>query len=564
MGIPGLKSYINEFFTGWQQKKLRGHLVVDGNNVRHYLEFEWSHGGQFNEFYEATVRFYQLLLDCGIIPIVVLDGIDHSGEKWDTIVSRICGQSRRVHDYMSSSYKKDEMRGMGIFPPLGMDVSIQALDYLGITVVTADGDADDVTVEIANYYNCPVLSNDSDFFLYRLNAGYILFDRHYIDRSNKIFHADVYYFKIFCKQFFRLENVRLLVPALVGNDCMIAVTKNQDYRKVIDDLVDLKHVKCHFIRKVMRYLHLFYSMESFMKKIALFHWLSDSEKDELRKNCKRSKDCYDSEKTLGPEHLLETSTICEKILPPWFIKSYRRGHISKFLISVIILKRYLFGIAVDDTMRECSSHVSQQIRKYIYGIIGHDTIKELFRARGDIQSEYVDALTHIAGRLIPSLAEMSSLSNEERKSCLYLVLSCQDYSFEEVEDGLKLALAATIFWSAAAQPSKKLIKSLLFCFVVCFRNSDVLRSTFRNSESFKRDHEWTENLHSFSQWQSCYKDALRLNQILMCPLAPASPAFLFDGKLVMHLAEGTNLDKAVGSLHVDISFYHKLHRIVIT
>ena len=41
----------------------------------------------------------------------------------------------------------------------------------------ADGEADAVLVEVANFFHCPILLYDSDFFMFNVNDGYIPFDR---------------------------------------------------------------------------------------------------------------------------------------------------------------------------------------------------------------------------------------------------------------------------------------------------------------------------------------------------------------------------------------------------
>ena len=44
MGIPKLTSFIKDYFAYWEERRVRGKLVVDGNNVLHSLHggCEWS------------------------------------------------------------------------------------------------------------------------------------------------------------------------------------------------------------------------------------------------------------------------------------------------------------------------------------------------------------------------------------------------------------------------------------------------------------------------------------------------------------------------------------------
>ena len=54
-----------------------------------------------------------------------------------------------------------------------------------------------------------------------------------------------------------------------------------------------------------------------------------------------------------------------------------------------------------------------------------------------------------------------------------------------------------------------------------------------------------ESFHCYAQWQCVYKDSVMLNNILMNPLHYVSPAFLFDGNLVMYYAHCNDLNATI-------------------
>lgn len=200
MGIPKLATFIQEHFTGWKNEELKGHLVIDGNNVKvHLNKCDWSHGGQFGKYRKMVLGFYKDLQDKGIVPLVVLDGIDHTGEKWRVINRRSKGRLRKVSKLIESSRAEGGVHEKSIFPTLYSEVYIQALQTLKVEYVVTDGEADDILVKIANYYGCPLLSSDSDFYLHNLKCGFVQLNR--MDKSKDPVTADVYHYEIFCEQF---------------------------------------------------------------------------------------------------------------------------------------------------------------------------------------------------------------------------------------------------------------------------------------------------------------------------------------------------------------------------
>ncbi len=63
-----------------------------------------------------------------------------------------------------------------MIPPLSQDVFKNVLSALSVNHVTCVFEADDQIAALANAWGCPVMSNDSDFFIYDLVGGFIVFD----------------------------------------------------------------------------------------------------------------------------------------------------------------------------------------------------------------------------------------------------------------------------------------------------------------------------------------------------------------------------------------------------
>ena len=89
MGVRGLTSYANSIETLWTKAKLEStKLVIDGSGLCNNLYkdlFDCQHGGQYKEFYEAVLLFFNALKSNGVESFVVLDGAQHaSGKKLET------------------------------------------------------------------------------------------------------------------------------------------------------------------------------------------------------------------------------------------------------------------------------------------------------------------------------------------------------------------------------------------------------------------------------------------------------------------------------------------------
>ena len=296
MGIQNLTSFVNSHFTGWRLTELKGRLVVDGHSLKHILnKQDWSHGGQFYQYGGAVRGFYRSLQRSGITPVVILDGIDRA-DKLKTIVKRKKQRIKFIHDSMTKRKRSREISGNSVCPSLAVEVYIQVLTDLNIEFAVVDGEADDVVVELASFYKCPVLSNDSDFFLCRIAGGYIPVERLY--NNNNPIIAELYKYEDFCAQFqFQGESSRLIIPALVGNDKISPVLHGRtDYSSFIRQQIDSEKLVDHRLSLVVCYAASFDSLERFKSQIDSLDCLNDDLKIKLKENCEKSRKIYNSDK----------------------------------------------------------------------------------------------------------------------------------------------------------------------------------------------------------------------------------------------------------------------------
>ena len=93
MGVGGLFSFLNPIEEIWTTIELREkQLVIDGSALCNSLYedngLDRRCGGQYNEFYDIIVSFFQSLRSVGVESFVVLDGANINDNKLDTYKKR--------------------------------------------------------------------------------------------------------------------------------------------------------------------------------------------------------------------------------------------------------------------------------------------------------------------------------------------------------------------------------------------------------------------------------------------------------------------------------------------
>lgn len=570
MGIPRFTSFVDNNFTGWLREEIKGKLVIDGFSLCYHLySYDWSHGGQYSEYRDNVAHCFISMTQSGISPIVVLDGVDYKEEKVETIMKRRNNAVKTVHKHTSSNQKRQrEVLVDGVLPPLTYRVFLMVMMELNIKFIVADGEGDTTIYELANMYSCPVLSKDSDFLMYKLKGGYIPLNRFHWEATP--INGEVYYYHAFCSQMkFSDPDLRLVIPAIVGNDFLSPVDSEVYIAYMAKrSLMNGRGHHHQRLSTITRYIGQFESLEHFTDHIQSIPCLGENDKGTLRENCANVRDSYDSEKTTTLEKLNKTTQLLafnSEELPEWILKQFRTGNL--YCMEALVLGKYLQDIFIDDTSVPSCIQASGLIRKFIYGLTGFSLVTEFCREGLQLVGRGVHASTTINDRPLPSLSRIPTLPASEREHLFYSMLGCMDDPMLlRLPEYWKLVMAATKFWVRHCSPSQHQIKALILNFVVyatCPEEVQKMHVQFEIPFQFIRSPRWMPLLHTFAQWQSIYGDAISLNQLLMLPLDPVSPARLYDGRLVMFFAYPENDDFLAGRLPIDHRLYDDLVEIVV-
>ena len=566
MGIQGLTTCMERYFSGeWREIQLEGHLVIDGYSLCHslYSEFhiDWIHGGQYWSFRRHLKEFFNSLKRNSIQPLVVFDGIDFKREKEKTLWKRKVDRIKEIRDSLLSGKCVHHISAQ-----MSIDVFRETLEELRIPLYVVDGEADWDTVAMANYYKCPVVANDSDYYMYNIEAGYIPIYKLYW--KNEPVTANIYTIQGFAQSVgFCTSEICLVIPAVVGNDL---ITTRHIPQALLADIEQQNNTgtigssKQDQIHQFILYLARFQSIDDFFVHLSSL-WPGNERFDHsIKENFEKCKEMYVVKEPLSEEKLMsstELKTSNGNPLPEWILNQYRSGYFVGRLMESLVVGQYFLHTVIDNPHHESAQLCSRGIRQCVYGILApymkELSISEVIRFDASLRREDVPIRQDIPN--LPTVDKVHELSQLDRLHALCTVMECDPVMLEGFDDKWKLPLLATCYWVRHAHPSPHVIETLVLCFVLCSRDRDP--SSFLPRRRPREDyssHYWLDYLHCFTKWQCVYFDAMTLNNILFNPLRFITPALLFDGRLVMYYACKRDLSAVIAREMSGSSLYSKI------
>ncbi|XP_026083843.1 protein asteroid homolog 1-like [Carassius auratus] len=568
MGVRGLKTYIESRnkndLRSWAFRDKK--LIIDGCNLYYTLYFDYKldqmHGGDYDAFEELITEFFKNLTACDIYPYVVLDGAaDHTDKKWETI-------RQRKQDKINAALAVSEGKKEKVLPILIGNVFRQLLHKLKIPLVQCIEEADWEIAALAEEWNCPVLSNDSDFYIFNLKAGFLPITHFQWEtvkqdrRTNKKF-IQVKHFTVrkFCASFKMNTNLLPVFASILGNDYV----KLQNIRCMNwaeHSVTDKPHPH---IDGLLNWLSQFPGPEVAVS--ALLKTMSDNEKAITKEALSKGIQEY----KLFPGSLAKffqlkmiPPTTCKgrlQVLPQCTLMLLLEGKMSSSIIDAVMNQRVLMTSQVEDFQLPCSSEISRPIRQVIYGLLllGEQRstgtskcyVEEYFRQQTKLSSQKVEGLQTMDGLQLKTLLE-EPLS--VRLQVLLDTLGVSSEMLRGIQPDLHLQIFVTRYWlvNAQPQPSQMHLWGLLLGMVYGKFSStlkgqrDMLLGPKKLQTAGRRIDLEHETAHLYSQWQSCLKWSLSLNSLLCFPVSEPEIASLYCGtrlhQVVRELRRGRPLD----------------------
>ena len=548
MGIPGLTTFIENYFDGkWLKCEPKGHLVIDGYSLCYTLyggKIDWIHGGQYWQFRQNLLEFFNSLKASGILPVVVFDGIDYKQEKQAVILRRRRDNVKVIRSQLTAGDSRRQ--GSTVLPILAIEVFREALEEMTIPLYFADGEADPETVAMAAHYECPIVANDSDYYLFNVDHGYIPLSR--LNWQEKPVSADMYMLKQL-QDGYKFQDPRLarLVPAILGNDFITGLFDSplKDYilwsvRGVVDQSKRSAHIE-----SLVRYLAKFRKVSEVLEDISVN--VQSTIAKRVSAGLERAENIYNVTHVLTEEVLMDKTELITSNgskLPEWLLRQYRHGYFVPNLMVTLVLGDSFLRIATDNPYKPSAQLSSRHIRCSVYSILlplmKENCVTEVVRFEADLRKEDVPFSPSTA---FPSFPSVQELSLQGRVAVICQVIGIDPAILDNFDRKWKLVVCAGCYWTRECRPSNHFVKALVLCLLFCSRDKDP--SSLLPSHRVREERtggKWLDALHSFSSFQCIYLDLAKLNNILVNPLLFVSPAFLFDGRLIQFYACKKDID----------------------
>ncbi|KAG8572778.1 hypothetical protein GDO81_012161 [Engystomops pustulosus] len=561
MGIQGFMSFVcseSDFFS--QVKVNNTKLIIDGNNLYHTLYFDSGldlvHGGDYDKFTDVLHKFFESLSLCNIQAYVVFDGgCDISDKKLET-------QKQRIRDKIKMAQSLADGKGGSVLPLLSREVCIQVLRDLKVPFVQCFSEADREIVALANLWDCPVLSFDSDFCIFDLKAGY--YPQKSFQWKNIIsiketqecyISARCFSAQKLCRVYNNLNIVLLpFFAVLTGNDYISLPALETFFSKIHLPVGNSNHSRRRHARihGLLNWLSTFSDVEEAMENV--LNYLRAKDRDSVRRLLYSAMEEYSLDKTVNLEQfflkgLYVSPTAVKLKVPEWVQIALSRGQLPPLLSDVLVLRRVFLHAQVEDIKKASAHFITKPVRILIYALLlnsSHDSQPESQRQK----ELYVNEFDRLENNLRRSKVEISypfddisedlSLSKlpqlplEIRLKLLLRGLGVKMNDLESVPPSYKLLLAIVCYWIREAEPKVKPyhVKALIIgivCGEACSMHNKpdeheealtLVCEQIRKMRSGGAQHKRLnlEDAHILCQWQCCLHIFIHFNQLLSTPL----------------------------------------------
>lgn len=509
MGIPGLSTFVDNNLHLLEKCQLHDtKLIIDGNNLYHILYYshhiDFIHGGDYDKFVIHTRRFFHMLKECNIQPYLIFDGgYDIDEKKFRTVLERL---RQRCHSAARIGHG-----GKGnIMPILAYEVFRRTLLELGTPHCVCDFEADDQIVVLANEFGAPVLSYDSDFYIFDIHAGYVPIDSVTFtaclseDEKYKYLPCCIYFTKNLTKHFPDLgKSVLPLMATLLGNDFVEHYTFEDFYQTMTPPKRGNSKFDIPIANTRMR---------------SLFHWLENVKS--LESGVERVMKCFKEEKRAKIERIMDMSLksyssvdkysrvnlrlLLEEsmdkneeqckgshsLLPAWFRCSYWNGDIAQFCQNVVMLNTAFFACQVEDVKAPSTTNCCLGIRKVLYGILlprkspGQgatvvtsevpEFVTEYTRVIKNIKKIKIEPLVELPSYgVLPVIGEVVNMKKNEKVSLLLSALGLSNSKVLEFPEELQLPMAILMYWTRESDP--RITLHQLIAMIICILAMETIR-----------------------------------------------------------------------------------------
>ncbi|XP_015259750.1 PREDICTED: protein asteroid homolog 1-like, partial [Cyprinodon variegatus] len=525
MGVQGLASFVEKHPKVYREVQFnRSRLVIDGCNLNYLLYFgsglDQNHGGEYAAYENLIERFITALRTCEISPYVVLDGgSDVTDKKVETVAKRTEDRVKRAHIAAVTGKR------MSVLPRMADLVFRQTLARLQVPVAQCFEEADREIAALAAEWRCPVLSYDSDFYIFDLPGGllpYTHFHWKEVKQSGSLSFIPCrrYYSSSFCIFFGLQPQLLPTFAALAGNDYVkLKVVKWDDFAPPGTETPSrLEGLLC--------WLKNFEETQEALEAALVLMGVLNENKREVLQRLHLGMEDYQLRPTSLNRFFLhgvppEIPALDEEadLVPNWMLLPLTQARLSSHILDVLRLQQMGLGFSIEHEKLPSANLISRPVRQVLYGLLlgrrKPNLVDEIDRDGLEVTSIKVKPiLTRTSKKLVRSSLHEAELS--DRLQVLLEALEVTEESLSRLPPELKLPAAVTCYWLQKAQPTpdRTMLKALLLG--MCNRSTlKFTAALHKNSSKQRMD---ISAAYVFNQWQASLKHSIHLNQLLGFPL----------------------------------------------
>ncbi|KAI1283024.1 Protein asteroid -like protein 1 [Halotydeus destructor] len=185
MGIQSLTTFVQENSELFTEKFVLQNtdVVIDGFALlRMFLvhskkeQFNAQFGGNYVYYGELIAKFFEKLKINNVQPYVILEGTEKYQEGEEEIEQRNLIRVKRLRTLAELSKEYSEWKDTGgrdMYPNLFSQVFKDVLKERKVPCIRTLYNSDNTIAQVANQLQCPVLSADSNNYIFDLPAGFI-------------------------------------------------------------------------------------------------------------------------------------------------------------------------------------------------------------------------------------------------------------------------------------------------------------------------------------------------------------------------------------------------------
>ena len=413
---------------------------------------------------------------------------------------------------------------------------------------------------MAQSWNCPVLGDDSDYFIFDIKAGYIPLS--FFDWKAGQLKASIFYRSKLASHFrIRAELIPLLA-SLAGNDYVspdaLAAFYNALTHTQSKDRLNRSEERFAKIANKLSQLSDSYDQQKALESV-LQMISSPQKRSELRQVVELSLQEYNIKESNLLDYF-KTGAVCSSLrtrngheIEQWVLRRFRSGLFSTKFMNSLTSGKCLLRVQVENCGEISANRSSFWLRQFVYGIL--NDLEEGTKETGNLPAvrewdregmtvKPSNVAPYQEG-VVPGISLMPYLETTETLNFLLFALDSADTpEIGALPQDMKLFVASLRYLLNNAQPELKMnhLLALLCC---CVNLQDNLKEENVKTTNPKYSPQSFDlrAAHSFCQWQSVLRDAINLNCTLLEPVLTPYIHKIYNGQMAHSLAKDLNQGK---------------------